>query len=292
MPSLKDIRRRIVSIKNTQKITRAMKLVSAAKFARAVAAVIAARPYAKSFAEMQGEVLGLIKAQGLISLLAKEAPEKKSLLVIVSTDRGFCGSLNSNLFKSATRFIHRKEKDGVQINVIPWGKRARLFAQKHKMTMVNSREGVVDRISYQKARELAQELIKIFKSGDCDRIYLSYVEFKSALAQQPNVVQILPVEIGEDTESLVDDSSNIIVEPSLVQMQDRLLERSIVSQIFRVLLESAASEHGARMTAMDSATNNASEVLRKMNIQYARARQAAITKELIEITSGAEALGN
>ena len=292
MPSLKDIRRRIVSIKNTQKITRAMKLVSAAKFARANAAIVAARPYSKSFAEMQEEVLGLINAQGNLPQLMQEKPESRSLLVVVSTDRGFCGSLNSNLFKATTRFLHKKEVAGVKVNIVPWGKRARLFAQKQKITFFNSKEGVSDRISYQKAKELSRELTQLFVNGDYDRIYLSFVEFKSALVQQPNVVQILPIQTkGESNNQLV-NTSNLIVEPCLNEMQDRLLERMIISQIFRVLLESAASEHGARMTAMDSATNNASEVLRKMNIQYARARQAAITKELIEITSGAEALGN
>lgn len=292
MPSLKDIRRRIVSIKNTQKITRAMKLVSAAKFSRANAAVVAARPYAKHFSDMQEEVLSLIQSQGIVSKLATQGPENRILMVALSTDRGFCGSLNSNLFKHTLRFMHKKDKKGIKVNMIPWGKRARLFAQKQNMTILNSREGVLERISYQKARELARELIQLFVSGEYDRIFLSFVEFKSALVQQPSIIQILPVQVLEDPNSSLPGTANLIVEPSLAEMQDRLLERRIVSQIFRVLLEAAASEHGARMTAMDSATNNASEVLRKMNIQYARARQAAITKELIEITSGAEALGN
>lgn len=292
MPSLKDIRRRIVSIKNTQKITRAMKLVSAAKFARANAAVVGARPYAKAFSAMQEQIMRLVKAHGFRSTFIDQRVEKKSLVVIVSTDRGFCGSLNSNLFKTVWKFIQSKEKAGVTTHVMPWGKRGRLFSQKNKYTVINSKEGVLDRLSYQKAKGLAQELIQIFTKSDYDRVYISFVEFKSALVQQPKTIQLLPIEEIDGEESAILVNRNLIVEPKLSEIQVNLLERSINSQVFRILLESAASEHGARMTAMDSATNNASEVLRKMNIQYARARQAAITKELIEITSGSEALGN
>jgi len=292
MPSLKDIRRRIVSIKNTQKITRAMKLVSAAKFARANTAIVAARPYAKEFLKMQKEVLREARTQGLSSSLVDQRSEQKSLVVIVSTDRGFCGSLNSNLFKTTSRFLKIKQKDGIDVHVIPWGKRARLFSQKQNYTILNPKEGVLERLNYQRAKELANELITLFLKGDYDRVYLSFVEFRSALVQNPKITQLLPVELVADSDEGEATNKKFLLEPNFVEIQKNILERGIRSQIFRILLESAASEHGARMTAMDSATNNASEVLRKMNIQYARARQAAITKELIEITSGAEALGN
>lgn len=289
MPSLKDIRRRIVSIKNTQKITRAMKLVSAAKFAKANGAIVAARPYAKAFADLQGRVLDLAR-QGASSPLLVEREEKAILVVTLSTDRGFCGSLNSNLFKVTQSFIRKKVNEGVSVNSVPWGKRARLFGQKQKLIMVNAREGVLDRPTYQKAKDLAQELVDIFLKGHYDKIYISFVEFKSALSHQPKVQQVLPytIEGGSATGDLL--GKDLIIEPKLGLILEGLLKRSIITMIYRILLEGSASEHGARMTAMDSATNNASEVLRKMNIQYARARQAAITKELIEITSGAGAL--
>jgi F-type H+-transporting ATPase subunit gamma len=291
MPSLKDIRRRIVSIKNTQKITRAMKLVSAAKFARANSAIVAARPYAKSFAEMQNKILSA--AQNVIeSPLLAVQPEKRVLMVTVSTDRGFCGSLNSNLFKITQNFIRKKQKEGVDVHLLPWGKRARLFGKKYSLTQLNPREGILEKPTYQRAKELADELVSIYLKGEYDRIYISFVEFKSALAQQAKVVQLLPYLLPELDESAAVKAQDLILEPRLKEMLERLLRRSIIGTIYKILLEGAASEHGARMTAMDSATNNASEVLRKMNIQYARARQAAITKELIEITSGAQALGN
>lgn len=293
MPSLKDIRRRISSIKNTQKITRAMKLVSAAKFARANSAVVAARPYAHAFDEMLKRLVEEI-GEKASSPLMEIREEEKSLIAILSTDRGFCGSLNSNLFKTVSGFVHGKKANGVAIDVVAWGKRARLFAQKTKLQVIESREKVLDKPSYDMVRQVALDLIEKFVSGQYDRIYVAFVEYKSALSQSPKVVQLLPLARPDAAHVNEAGTANlgtgILIEPSAQEMVDGLLKRAVASSLFRMFLEGAASEHGARMTAMDSATNNASEVLRKMNIQYARARQAAITKELIEITSGAQAL--
>ncbi len=292
MPSLKDIRRRISSIKNTQKITRAMKLVSAAKFARANSAVVAARPYAHAFDEMLKRLVDEL-GENVSSPLLDDRVEGKALVAILSTDRGFCGSLNSNLFKTVGSFVQGKKVSGVEVDVVAWGKRARLFAQKSKLKVVESREKVLDKPSYDMVRQVAADLTEKFVTGEYDRVYVAFVEFRSALSQSPKVVQLLPLVrpaagAGEGTVAPV--GRGILIEPSPQLMVDGLLKRAVASTLFRMFLEGAASEHGARMTAMDSATNNASEVLRKMNIQYARARQAAITKELIEITSGAQAL--
>jgi F-type H+-transporting ATPase subunit gamma len=292
MPSLKDIRRRIGSVKNTQKITRAMKLVAAAKFARANIAVTASRPYGKAFDDMVGRLIAAAGDEANSPLLA-EREEKKSLVVVMATDRGFCGGLNTNLFKSTLNYVSAKRKIAVEINVAPWGKRAKQFAKKNQFNQLLDREKVTDSPSYQKAKELADELTGLYLKGEFDRIYLSFVEFKSAMTQVPTVVQLLPVKkaeqqlSGDKTETM---DANILVEPQAKELLPALLKRVIASQIFRAMLEATASEHGARMTAMDSATNNAKEVIRKLTIQYNRARQAAITKELIEITSGAEAL--
>ncbi len=293
MPSLKDIRRRIVSVKSTQKITRAMKLVSAAKFARANTAVVASRPYGQAFDAM---VTKLVKAAGddVESPLLVNRPEKKTLVVVLSTDRGFCGGLNSNLFKQSLNFFAAKRKDGVELHVQPWGKRARQFSNKLKYSVQGAYEKVLDKPNYARARELANELIERFEKENFDRVYIGFVEFKSAMTQAPKFLQLLPVGKGDiavpATDAASADAGNILVEPSLKELLDNLLRRQVASQVFRAMLEGAASEHGARMTAMDSATNNATEVLRAMKIQYNRARQAAITKELIEITSGAQAL--
>ena len=292
MPSLKDIRRRISSIKNTQKITRAMKLVSAAKFARANSAVVAARPYAHAFDGMLKRLLAEV-GDKVPSPLMDERPEEKALIAILSTDRGFCGSLNSNLFKTVGGFVQGKKASNVAVDVVAWGKRARLFAQKSKLKVVEAREKVLDKPSYDMARQVAADLTEKFVSGEYDRVYVAFVEFRSALSQSPKVAQLLPLvrpadEKGDTNSPAV--GKGVLIEPAAQVMVEGLLRRAVASSLFKLFLEGAASEHGARMTAMDSTTNNASEVLRKMNIQYARARQAAITKELIEITSGAQAL--
>ena len=289
MPSLKDIRRRIGSVKNTQKITRAMKLVAAAKFARANAAVVASRPYGEAFQTM---VERLVAAAGdsVSSPLLVSRPEKKVLLVILSTDRGFCGSLNSNLFKHTLQFILAKKREGISVELVTWGRRAKQFSGKLDFPVHNPRERVLDKPNYLLAKELGDELIQKFEDGGFDRIYLGFVEFKSAMSQAPKFVQLLPVGKVVRQEHHLVQTPDIIVEPSAKEVLEEVLKRDVAGTIFRAMLEGAASEHGARMTAMDSATNNANEVLRRMKIQYNRARQAAITKELIEITSGAQAL--
>jgi F-type H+-transporting ATPase subunit gamma len=293
MPSLKDIRRRIGSVKNTQKITRAMKLVAAAKFARANAAVVAARPYGAAF---QAMVERLVAAAGgsVPSPLLNEREEHKILLVLLSTDRGFCGGLNSNLFKQAVQFINAKRRDGVQVDLMPWGRRARQFSAKLSYEVQDPREKVLDKPSYGLAKELAADLVHRFEHEGYDRVYLGFVEFKSAMSQVPKFAQVLPVGKSHSGRSHKEPEiafgPGILVEPSIQEVLEQVLKREVAGLIFRAMLEGAASEHGARMTAMDSATNNANEVLRRMKIQYNRARQAAITKELIEITSGAQAL--
>lgn len=289
MPSLKDIRRRIGSVKNTQKITRAMKLVSAAKFARANTAVVNARPYSNAFDAMVERIVALAGDE-VESPLLDQRPEKKSLFVLLGTDRGFCGSLNSNLFKFTMNQIAERRKANIDVEIMPWGKRPKLFASKLKFKSVGIREKVLEKPSYHMAKELGDELIEKFTKGEYDRVYICFVEFKSALSQQATIKQLLPVGKPKVENAPANANSMLLVEPSPKELLEGLLRRVVASTIFKSMLEGAASEHGARMTAMDSATNNAQEVLRRMKIEYNRARQAAITKELIEITSGAQAL--
>lgn len=286
MPNLKDIKRRIVSVKNTQKITHAMKLVSAAKFARANHAVLAARPYGDGFESMVKKV---VLAAGDIPtrLTEKRGQHKRELLVVVSTDRGLCGSLNSGLFKLATRFAKEKVEAGIKLDAIAWGRRAGMFCRKVKWNLVNEKEKVTERPKYEIAKHLADELVGMYLKDSYDAVHVAFVEFKSALSQLPVVVQILPVAPKADAAGA---STHLIMEPVAAKLIEPVLDRLVVAQTFRILLEGAASEHGARMTAMDSATKNAKEVIRKLTLQYNRGRQAAITKELIEITSGAEVL--
>jgi len=286
MPNLKDIKRRIVSVKNTQKITHAMKLVSAAKFARANHAVLAARPYGDGFESMVKKV---VLAAGDIPtrLTEKRGQHKRELLVVVSTDRGLCGSLNSGLFKLATRFTKEKVDAGIKLDAIAWGRRAGMFCRKVKWNLVSEKEKVTERPKYEIAKHLADELVGMYLKDSYDAVHVAFVEFKSALSQLPVVAQILPVAPKADAAGA---STHMIMEPVAAKLIEPVLDRLVVAQTFRILLEGAASEHGARMTAMDSATKNAKEVIRKLTLQYNRGRQAAITKELIEITSGAEVL--
>lgn len=290
MASLKDIKRRIVSVKNTQKITNTMKLVSAAKFSRSNQAVIAARPYTKAFTRMV-ERFAASSTDSVDHPLMRQSPESKDLLVLIATDRGLCGSLNTNLFKLAARWIEEKKTAGIPVDVLCYGRRAALYAKKKKYNVIGLRELALDKPDYKRASDYSQELIEAFTQKGYSRVYVAYVEFKSAMTQMPKVDQLLPFGVssslqGED----VQRARNMIIEPSRALMIDGLLRRSITGRIFNYLLEGQASEHGSRMTAMDSATKNAKEVIRKLSLQYNRGRQAAITKELIEITSGADAL--
>jgi F-type H+-transporting ATPase subunit gamma len=220
-------------------------------------------------------------------LTEKRGQHKRELLVVVSTDRGLCGSLNSGLFKLATRFTKEKVDAGIKLDAIAWGRRAGMFCRKVKWNLVSEKEKVTERPKYEIAKHLADELVGMYLKDSYDAVHVAFVEFKSALSQLPVVAQILPVAPKADAAGA---STHMIMEPVAAKLIEPVLDRLVVAQTFRILLEGAASEHGARMTAMDSATKNAKEVIRKLTLQYNRGRQAAITKELIEITSGAEVL--
>ena len=287
MASLKDIKTRIGSVKSTQKITNAMKLVSAAKFARASHAAEAARPYAKALDKIVSKLIA--GKAGLASPLLRKNEEKKILILMLAPDRGLCGGLNSNMAKAVQAFIREKTATGVtQVDLYAAGRRASLFGKKNNLTMKKQLEKVLDKANVDTARSLTRDAIEAFTSGEYDRVYVAYSYFKSALDQTPQIDQLLPVPLNQSAGD--GRSYDLIVEPKLDKMLDKLLERNIVTSLLASLLSTLASEHGARMTAMDSATNNAREVIKKLTLQYNRARQAAITKELIEIISGAEAL--
>ena len=289
MANLKDIKRRIGSVKNTQKITHAMKLVSAAKFARANHAVLGARPYGIAFEEMAGRV---VLAAGDVStpLTVERGQYRKTLFVLIATDRGLCGSLNSNMFKFANRFVREKTEQGVQVDVITWGRRATSFARKMQWNMLADKEKVTEKPRYEAAKALASDLVERFLTENYDDVQVGFVEFKSAMSQIPSVKQVLPVRPVVKNSQEAIEAQRIILEPAPAEFLASIIKRQVEGTVFRILLEASASEQGSRMTAMDSATKNAKEVVRKLTLQYNRGRQAAITKELIEITSGAEAL--
>jgi F-type H+-transporting ATPase subunit gamma len=284
MATLKDTKRRILSVKSTQKITRAMKLVSSAKFTRANNDVLGARPYGRSLDEI---VERLANDQILSSPLVEKRQEKKILVVAVATDRGLCGGLNTNLVKAGSRFLASKTKEGILFDLALWGRKTEPLAVLAKDRVQFRSEKILEKPSYQFALEQAKNLRNFFLEGVYDGIYFLYSEFKNALTQAPVVEQFLPISIERGP---VRQETRFLFEPNKETILDSLFFKQMASKIHRILLEGAACEHAARMTAMDNATNNADDVIRRLTLEYNRARQAAITKELIEITSGAEAL--
>lgn len=285
MASLKSIKKRIVSVKNTRQITKAMKMVSAAKLRRAQENVVAARPYAKKL----GEVLGrLAKSQdGSENPLLQKRISQKALLVVVTSDRGLCGGFNANICKAAERFIKEKKGEFTEISVTTVGRKGFEFL-KNRQKIHKNYGNVLSNLSYPTAALLAQELIEGYSAEEYDEVYLLFNAFRSVMSQDITLQQLLPIvpEVADDEEY----APEYIYEPSKGDLLNELLPKHIEVQMFKALLESVASEHGARMTAMDSASKNATEMIGKLTLQYNRARQAAITTELMEIISGAESI--
>ncbi len=297
MASLHDIRRRIRSVKNTQQITKAMKMVSAAKMRRSTERVHAARPYAKSLAALLASVSSRVPEEGAPALLARRE-EKNLLVVIVTGDKGLCGAFNTNIVRAAMHFIAHKEKEGKSVRLVTIGRKGADIFRKRKWEVLASWPGIFSRFDRTNAAEITKVLTGEFvgKTGDdgeetaapaADAVYVVYNEFKSVIQQNLRVDRMLPVEAGTASEAVGVD---FLYEPSAAALLGEIVPRHLEFQVFRILLESAAAEHGARMTAMDGATKNAGEMIDRLTLTYNRARQARITKELIEIVSGAAAL--
>jgi F-type H+-transporting ATPase subunit gamma len=293
MPSLIDIRRRLRSVRNTQQITKAMKMVAAAKLRRAQDRVLSARPYAELMRQLLADVVArLAAAQSgdeapLHPLLARR-PESRVLLLMLSGDKGLAGAFNANIVKAAQTFLAEHEASGREVQLLAIGRKGRdHFRRRRKLAAdyVN----IFARLAYPHAREIAAEVIRRYVAEECDAVYLLYNEFKSVLAQKLTVEPLLPLEPIRPAagEALVD----YIYEQPPGEIFRDLLPKYVEIQLFRALLESAAAEHAARMTAMENATNNAAEMIESITLKMNRVRQASITKEIIEIVSGAAALG-
>jgi F-type H+-transporting ATPase subunit gamma len=293
MPSLKSIRTRIASVKSTQKITRAMKLVSAARLRRAQDAILGARPYANALADAVVEV-GLRAGSDAHPLLDRRTPERVTMVPLTS-DRGLAGGFNANVFRALQRFTAEQQRATPPVREIALeivGKKGRDYFRRRKATIGHELPGPTGETAVKIAQEMAAIVTHSFQNGRTDAVYLIYNEFKSAGTQRVVVEPLLPItganlRVPEGSSSVATD---FLYEPSKERLLDALLPLYVESQIYRGLLESMASEFGARMTAMDSATSNAKEMISSLTLQYNRARQAAITKELMEIVSGAEAL--
>jgi F-type H+-transporting ATPase subunit gamma len=286
MASLKSIKKRIVSVKNTRQITKAMKMVSAAKLRRAQENVVAARPYAKKL----GEVLQTLSAnlEGDLHPLLEKREAKKLLLIVLTSDRGLCGGFNTNLCKAADRYIKENSGSYEQISVMTVGRKGYEFL-KSRYTVYKNFSNVLAKPNYQNAAMLAQEVIDGFVEGEYDQVELLYNSFRTVMTQDITFQQMLPVE--PEAKGVADETPvEFIYEPSVGELLAEILPKNIEVQIFKAMLETVAGEHGARMTAMDSASKNANEMIGKLTLQYNRARQAAITTELMEIISGSESI--
>lgn len=289
MPSLKETRTRVKSVKNTQKITRAMKLVAAAKLRRAQDGVTQARPYANVMRETIALLAATADEEAHPLFQAVETP-RKAVLIPISSDRGLCGGFNANIIRRASQFL-RNQSDGYdEITVSPIGKKAASWTRRENLPTELDLEAQRGNTHRATARAITRHAVEAFLETDVDAVFVVFNEFVSALTQETVVQQILPLSTESFDDLPADAPQEFIFEPDEEALLDALLPRYIESQVLLALLESEASEHGARMTAMDNATNNASDLIDRLTLQLNRARQAIITTELMEITSGAESL--
>jgi F-type H+-transporting ATPase subunit gamma len=293
MADRKEIRKRIGSVQNTRQITRAMKMVAAAKLRRSQEAILSTRPFAYRIYSI---LLSLFQREGISHPLLVKREEKKVRLVVVAGDRGLCGSFNANVFKEAQRFINAKQAAGIEVSLDVIGKKAYdFFKKRHSISSYH--EGLLGKVTYGKASAIANEILQAYLKEEFDAIYLVYNEFKSAIQQQITTERLIPVatevpegvvgilKVGED-----ERFKNYIFEPSKEEILNDIVPKHFYMQFFRCVLESVASEHGARMSAMENASKNASEMIEDLTLLYNKARQAAITKELMEIVGGVEAM--
>ena len=284
--NLQDIRRRVRSVKNIQQITRAMKFVAASKLRRAQDRIFAARPYANRMLAVLNSLAS--RADPDHHPLLVEREQEKVMLVVITSDRGLCGAFSANIIKAATRYIEEESaNDALSLTLV--GRKAVDWFEQRPWPIRHQYVNIMTRVDFKYAQEIAQSLVEYYTAADVDAVYLVYNEFKSVVQQDVTLEPLLPIrrlDIKEEDQTHLD---YIYEQPPSV-LFDHLLSRHVETQVFRAMLESEAAEHGARMTAMDSATRNAKEMIDKLTLHMNRMRQASITIELIEVVSGADAL--
>lgn len=284
MANLRDIRRRINSVKNTQKITRAMKMVAASKLRRAQEAIVAARPYAHSMRQLVTRVAACAQEDAHPLLVGRE--ERRSVIVVVTADRGLCGGYNSNIINEARRLSKDDFSDRATSFVVI-GRRGIDAVKRETIPIDETYSHLMEEGPMRAVAKVVDPLVDRFVRDEIDAVHVLYNQFRSAIVQDVTLEQLLPIALDKEVEAPPVD---YLYEPSQTHVLETLLKRDLRIQMHRVLYEAAASEHGARMTAMDSATNNASDVIERLTLQYNRARQDTITAEMLEIIGGAEAL--
>ncbi len=293
MANLKDLRLRIASVRNTQQITKAMKMVSAAKLRRAQNSIVNLRPYARKLLEVIADIA--VSRRVSHPLLSSVTNPKKVLVVVLTSDRGLCGGFNANINRFAYRFYQENKGKYETLDLLFIGRKGVDFFKARKVTGIDAIYNLAREVSYGLAAKVADRLMESFVDGGYDAVHIIYNEFKSAIAQEIVCEQLLPVDLKKSSFDPASETKNpfsqdLIFEPAPEEMIDELLQRHFAVQVYRCMSESVAAEHGARMTAMENATKNAAEMIRNLTLTYNKLRQASITTELIEITSGAEAL--
>ncbi|KYH33612.1 ATP synthase F1 subunit gamma [Neomoorella mulderi] len=281
MPNMRDLKRRIRSIRSTQHITRAMKMVAAAKLRKAQAQVTAARPYAEKLEEVIGRLTGAVDPETQPLAAAREV--KKAGYVLITGDRGLAGGYNANLIRLTEERLQAEERPVALVTV---GRKGRDYFRRRRVEIVRSFTDIGDEPDLIQARELARQLVELYLEGSLDEVNLIYTRFYSALRQVPRIDRLLPIQASGAGE----EGGDYIYEPSPAEVLKSLLPRYCEIKVYQALLEAKASEHGARMTAMDNATENAAEMIDKLTLSFNRARQAAITREIVEVVAGADAL--
>jgi F-type H+-transporting ATPase subunit gamma len=290
MPSLIDIRRRVRAVKSTQQITKAMKMVSASKLRRAQERVIGARPYAGQMLRVLNSLASRVDPESHALLRESETPTAPPLLIVVSADRGLCGSFNSNVIKQASAFRaeHSTDRDVAMALV---GRKGRDFFMRRGVDVRYEVVNLFQHVKFSHAQEIAQSAMEAFTEGRVSSVYLLYNEFKSVMSQKVVVERMLPLpRLTAENGGVTGPQVDYLYEPSAEEILTTLVPKHVEIQVYRALLESAASEHAARMTAMDAATRNAQEMVDKLTLYMNKVRQAAITREIIEVVSGAQAL--
>jgi F-type H+-transporting ATPase subunit gamma len=298
MPSLLDLRRRIRAVKSTQQITKAMKMISASKLRRAQDRVVGARPFARQMQRVLTSVASRVDPATHPLLAERElGPDAKVMLIVITADKGLCGSFNTNIIKAASGFITSAAGAGVDLGLV--GRKGRDFFKRRGFQVRIEEIGLFQRVKYSDAQRIAQAAIEEFTSGRVTKIFIVYNEFKSVMQQRVVTEQLLPISIGADARSPNNDRTanapvagdiDYLYEPAPREIFEQLLPKHIEIQVYRALLESAAAEHAARMTAMDAASKNSGEIIDNLTLYMNKVRQAAITREIIEVVSGAQAL--
>ena len=290
MATLRDVKRKIDAVKKTSQITKAMNMVAASKLRGAQQNMEKFHPYAMKFKELMGRLAAGVEDPNQYTLLTPKEEVKTVDLLLITADRGLCGSFNTNLLTAAERFIRAKSAEGVQVNVIAAGRKASDYFRRRPVNVRESYTGLLNKVAYEDARRIGTELNEQFETGGADEVYVIYSHFISIAKQQASMVRLLPITPSKQEEGEAEKYFAYLFEPSHAALLTDLLPNYIFVQILECLYQTSVGEHAARMAAMENATSNCKELVRSLTLTYNKARQAGITKELMDIVGGAEAL--